>query len=278
MDTLKSLQVFRAIVEHGSFTKAAEQLSMSVPMASKHMTHLENHVQAKLLHRSNRRQSLTEIGQRYYQESSHALDTLETARIAANQGTIEPKGTLKIAAPVWFATPYVARLLADFQKQFPHIQLALYLENRHTDLIADGYDLALRVTAAPQENLIVKPLTTIKFYYVASPDYLKQHGTPQTVESLRQHHGILPNYVQIDTPLPQTHHSNNTVMLAEMAKSGMGIAALPEWLIMDAIEKGELVRLFPLSEKAPTLYAAYMNREFLSAKMRVLIDFLVEKL
>ena len=278
MDTLKSMMVFRAVVEQGSFTKAAEHLNMSVAMASKHLHHLEQYIQAKLLNRNNRRQSLTEIGQSYYAECCHALDTLATARTVAQQGTVKPQGKLRIIAPLWFATPYFARLLAEFQAQYPLIQLSLDLENRFTDLIAQGYDLALRVVGTPQENLIVKPLTEIPFYYVASPAYLAQHGTPRSEAELTTHQGVLPNYTQLGVPLIANHDSNNTVMLAEMIKAGMGIGALPKWLVDDAVARGELVQLFPLDKPSPMLYAAYMDRAFLSVKIRCFIDFLSERL
>ncbi len=278
MDTLKSMMVFRAVVEQGSFTKAADHLNMSVAMTSKHLHHLEQYIQAKLLNRNNRRQSLTEIGQSYYAECCHALDTLATARTVAQQGTVKPQGRLRIIAPLWFATPYFARLLAEFQMLYPQIQLSLDLENRFTDLIAQGYDLALRVVGTPQENLIVKPLTEIPFYYVASPAYLAQHGTPSNEAELATHQGVLPNYTSLDLPLLTNHDSNNTLMLAEMIKAGMGLGTLPKWLVDDAVARGELVQLFPLGKASPMLYAAYMDRAFLSVKIRCFIDFLSERL
>ncbi len=278
MDTLKSMMVFRAIVEQGSFTKAAEHLDMSVAMTSKHLHHLEQYVQAKLLHRNNRRQSLTEIGQSYYAECCHALDTLADARTVAQQGTVEPQGTLRLIAPVWFATPYFARLLAEFHTLYPQIRLSMDVENQFTDLIAQGYDLALRVIGAPQENLIVKPLTEMPFYYVASPQYLAQHGTPRSTQELSTHHSVLPNYTHLDSPLSDQHDTNNTMMLAEMLKAGMGIGILPKWLVVDAEQRGELVRLFAFDKQPPMLYAAYMDRSFLSVKIRCLIDFLSERL
>ncbi len=278
MDTLKSMQVFRAIIDQGSFTKAAEWLNISTPMASKHLSNLENHLQVKLLQRNNRQQSLTDIGERYYQECCYALDTLEKAKIEAQQGTLEPQGTLKISAPVWFANPFCAELFAKFSSQYPKIQLSLYLENHFSDLIAGGFDIALRVIKKPQDNLIVKPLAHIPFTYVASPQYLSVNGTPTNCSDLSQHIGIHPSYVSIDTPLPCTHSSSNTVMLLEMAKAGMGIAALPEWLITEAVSRGELIKLFSLNHSAPTLYAAYMNRKFLSIKVRCFLDFMENEL
>lgn len=279
MDTLKSMHSFCAIVEQGTFLKAAEVLNISKSMVSKHLTHLECHLQAKLLHRNNRQQSLTEIGKQYYQECRYALDALEKAKIEAQQNTLEPKGTLKVTAPIWFANSFCTRLFAEFSELYPHIHLSLYLENQFSDLIASGFDVALRITNSPQENLIAKPLTIIALNYVASPSYLAQHGTPKDSSDLKDFQGIMPTYINIPTTLPATHTSNNSTMLLEMAKASMGIAVLPDRLTEAAVQKGQLVRLFPFvpQGKPLQLYAAYMNRTFLSVKVRCFLDFLGEK-
>ena len=278
MDTLKSLQVFKAIVEKGSFTKASEQLNMSLAMTSKHLQHLENHVQAKLLHRNNRNLSLTEVGQQYYAEAIQALELLQDAKSKAQAGSILPEGKLRLVAPLWFATPYFVQLLADFQQLYPKIQLSVDLENRFTDLIAEGYDLALRVVNTPQDNLIVKPLGQIDFYYVASPQFLQQHGTPKHVDELSAYSGILPNYTVMDTPLTKFNDSNNTTMVAQMVMAGMGVGILPEWLIDEAVADGRLVHLWAQKHSSVHLYAVYMNRAFLNSKIRLLMDFLAEHL
>lgn len=278
MDTLKSLQVFRAIVEYGSFTQAAAHLNLSVPMASKHLTHLENHLQAKLLQRSSRKQSLTDIGRQYYRQCCDALDTLEHAKVKAQSGTVEAKGRLKITAPVWFASPYFAKLLAEFQINYPLIQLSLYLENRHTDLIAEGFDLALRITAKPQDNLIVKPLAKIPFHYVCSSSYLAKHGKPKDINDLINYHGLVPNYISNQKLLSATHDSNNSTLLLEMAKQGLGIAFSPKWLTKEAIKTGELIELFASQTPPPTLYVAYVNRDYLSVRNRAFIDFIATAL
>lgn len=278
MDTLKSLQVFKAIVEKGSFTKASEQLNMSLAMTSKHLQHLENHVQAKLLHRNNRNLSLTDVGQQYYAEAIQALELLQDAKSKAQAGSILPEGKLRLVAPLWFATPYFVQLLADFQQLYPKIQLSIDLENRFTDLIAEGYDLALRVVSTPQDNLIVKPLGQIDFYYVASPQFLQQHGTPKHVDELSAYTGVLPNYTLMDTPLTKFNDSNNTTMVAQMVMAGMGVGILPDWLIHDAVADGRLVHLWAQKHSSVHLYAVYMNRAFLNSKIRLLMDFLAEHL
>lgn len=124
----------------------------------------------------------------------------------------------------------------------------------------------------------VKPLGTIAFYYVASPSFIAKHGNPQSPQQLSEFLGILPNYTQIATPLFHYNDSNNTVMLAQMAIAGMGAAILPEWLIVEALQQGKLVKLFDEAFNSTPIYAVYMNRAFLASKIRVLIDFLSARL
>lgn len=273
MDTLQSITVFRQVVEHSSFTRAADVLGISIAMASKHVRHLENHLQAKLLNRSSRKLSLTEAGEQYYRQCVLALDTLADAGEAARQGTVTAQGLLKITLPAWCATPYFARALAAYRQAHPQVRLSLHLDGQHTDLIAHGMDLALRVTRRPEPNLIVKPLTQIGFDWVASPAYIARHGQPQP-ENWPQHHGLLPNYVDMDTTLPLVADSNNTLMLYQLALAGMGLAYLPAWLTHNDIQQGRLHRINHDMRQNLTLYAAYMDREFLSAKVRSFIDFL----
>lgn len=279
MDKFKSMQVFRAIVEQGSFKDAAKHLYMSKPMISKYLAFLENDLQAKLLYRNNRQHTLTEIGTKYYLECCHILDTVAVADNEARQNTIQPQGILKISAPVWFSHTHFTDLIAEFADTNPKIQLELTLSNELIDLIAGGFDIALRVTHRNlPDHFIAKPLVSIPFNYVASPCYLRRYGRPKTKEELIKHQGILPSYTKVETTLPARHRSNNTVMLYKMAIAGMGIAVLPARLTKDDVVQGRLIELFPLYDEPLTLYAAYIDRVFLSVKVRLFLDFLSEKL
>lgn len=158
MDTLFSLKVFRQVVQSGSFTRAADQLDISTAMASKHVSHLENTIQAKLLHRNSRNLHLTEAGEEYYRQCSYALDTLDTAAQKAAGGADTPQGMLRVTMPLWFAGGNMSAWLAEYRQRYPKVMLDLVLDNRHIDLIAEGFDLALRVSKTPSPSLIVKPL------------------------------------------------------------------------------------------------------------------------
>ena len=164
MDTLFSLKVFREVVQQGSFTRAADKLDISIAMASKHVSHLENSIHAKLLHRNSRNLHLTEAGEEYYRQCSYALETLDTAAERAASGTDTPQGLLRITMPQWFANSRMADCFAEYRRRYPEVTLELSLDNRKIDLIADGFDMALRVSSDPQPSLIVKPLTEIRFF------------------------------------------------------------------------------------------------------------------
>lgn len=292
MDTLFSLKVFRQVVENGSFTRAADHLGISNAMASKHVSHLENTLQAKLLHRNSRNLHLTETGEEYYRQCCHALETLETAAQKAAGVTEKPQGILRITMPQWFASPRVSRWISEYKQRYPEVSLDLVLSNRHTDLIADGFDLALRVSNDPGPSLIVKPLADIQFFLLASPDYLRRNGVPQTPEEAAQHPAVLPSYTDMSRleiqhkhngqrsllELSAAIHSDSTLMVGSLIRAGAGIGFQPEWCVCEDLTAGRVVRLLPdyhfLTAK---LYAAYVDRAFLSAKVRSFIDFLSEK-
>ncbi|EOF8776280.1 LysR family transcriptional regulator [Neisseria gonorrhoeae] len=157
MDTLFSLKVFRQVVQSGGFTRAADALGISTAMASKHVSHLENTVQAKLLHHNSRNLSLTEAGEEYYRQCSYALDTLDDAAQKAAGGTEKPQGLLRVTMPLWFAGSQICNWLAEYRERYPEVALELILDNRHVDLIAEGVDLALRVSQTLSPSLIGAP-------------------------------------------------------------------------------------------------------------------------
>lgn len=275
MDTLQSMRIFRQIVENGSFSKAADQMDLSTSMVSKHLSHLENYLQAKLLNRTSRKLSLTEMGEQYYQRCIIALDDLEEAKQIVSQGTIHPQGTLKITMPVWFATPPFANLLAEYRRRYPRVNLQLSLDNHHADLVGQGFDLALKVTTHLSDNLIVKPIASIAFHWVASPQYLTEF-TKQPQQLWDQHKGLVPTYTHLEHHFTDTIASDNTLMLYQLALAGQGVAYLPSYLCDDAVRNGKLQIIPHPANRNHTLYAVYMNREFMSAKVRSFIDFIAE--
>lgn len=289
MDTLLSLKVFCQVVENGSFTKASEKLGISTAMTSKHVTHLENKVKARLLHRNSRSLSLTEEGEVYYRQSLQALGILNNAEQEISNEKKTPQGHLRIAVPIWCASQRFANWVAEYQTLYPKVSVDLVLDNAMSDLAGGGFDLALRVNETLAPSLIVRPLMKVPFVLVATPEYLQQHGTPSIPQELADYDFVLPSYLDLRQfdfngevlTLKTRTQSNNTVMLYEMVKADSGIGFLPIWLAEADIKAGRLVHLFATGQhqlnKAFPLHAVYLSRHHLSAKIRSFIDFMVDK-
>lgn len=289
MDTYLSMKIFCQVVQSGSFTRAAEQLDISVPMTSKHVAHLEKSINARLLYRNNRRLSLTEQGEAYYRDCLAALDILEQAAARAAGSTARPQGRLRVSIPVWFANPVFAGWMTEYRRRYPDVSLHLTLTNHSVNLDGDGEDVALRMSDRPAANLIARRLAEVSFYLVASPEYLLANGMPGTPQQLADCHAVLPSYTDVSSlslrlrgqvhtlALNAAVHSNNTQMLHLLVCAGAGVGYLPEWLVRTDLQAGRLQRLLPDYE-APSrpLYAIYTQRKLLGAKVRSFIDFMVE--
>ncbi|MET0540876.1 MAG: LysR family transcriptional regulator [Variovorax sp.] len=292
MDRLTSLRVFREVVDAGSFTAAAERLSISAPMVSKHVAQLERTLGARLLNRSSRHLSLTEAGTAWYAQSAQALDLLDAAEASIGRRDDTPRGRLKVSAPVWCATPRFARVLADYRANYPEVLVDMHLENRKIDLAADGYDLALRATQEPSAALIARSLCRVQFHLVAAAAFIARTGRPEAPGDLARLGAIVPSYVDIERLVlrgaggrqaPLRLHpvmlSDDTTLTLHAVRAGMGMAFLPEWLVDDDLAQGILTRLVPDFSAPPvTLFAVYTSRQHMAPKLRSFIDFLGERL
>ncbi|WP_250492237.1 LysR family transcriptional regulator [Caballeronia sp. GAWG1-1] len=291
MDALTSLRVFREVVEAGSFVKAAERLDISTAMTSKHVANLERHLNVRLLNRTTRHLSLTEAGNVYYEQCSEALDILRAAEAAVGTQTAQPHGVLKVTAPGWFANRKFADLLVAYQARYPDVLVDLRLENRFVDLVEEGYDMALRATSEPSPSLIVRPLCRMPFVLAASPAYIERHGPVRHPDDMARHRVVLPTYTNIETvtltgadgaftvrnqPVLKT---NDTSMALQLARAGMGLAYLPAWIVDPELGAGNLLRVLPGYEAfAPSVYAVYTSRKYMTPKVRTFIDFLSDSL
>jgi DNA-binding transcriptional LysR family regulator len=292
MDRLTSLRVFREVVDAGSFAAAAGRLDISAPMASKHVAQLEKSLGARLLHRSSRHLSLTEAGEAWYAQSAQALDLLDAAEAAIGRKNEAPRGQLKVSAPVWCATPRIARVLAGYREAFPEVLVDMHLENRKVDLTADGYDMALRATQEPSPALIARPLCQVQFHLVAAPALLARTGHPAVPADLARLGAIVPSYVELERlslrgpggrqaplRLSPVLRSDDTNLTLHAVRAGMGLSFLPEWLVDAELAQGSLVHLLPGYSAPPTtLFAVYTSRQYMAPKLRSFIDFLGDAL
>lgn len=286
MDTLLSIRVFCEVVRAGSFVAAARNLGISNPMASKHVMNLEAHLGARLLNRTSRKLSLTEAGQLYYDKSVYAIDVLDQAEAALGDRVEEPRGVLRVTAPVWFANERIARLLVQYQQRYPQVVLDLYLTNSKVELAETGMDLAIRVTHEPEPQLIVRKIGSIRLVLVSSPDYIRRMGMPQSVQDLERYGAILPNYRDrndyellgpeglVRFQLKSLMKLSDTTLCRKLVAAGLGVAMLPEWLVEEDLASGRLLRLLPDHDSPPLdMYASYISRQYLTGKVRSFIDF-----
>ena len=291
MDSLTSIKVFCSVAELKSFAAAAEKLSLSPSMVSKHVMHLERRLSTRLLNRTSRHVSLTEAGELYFDQVRSMLENLENVESAVSGTTAMPSGVIKMSAPVWMANSFFTKLLAKYSEQYPEVRFDIELSDREVPLIKEGFDLALRVTEQLDEGLIARKLTDITLCLVAAPSYLERKGRPASVADLRGHSLLVYSRLPIDQRSPfgssirgtNIEHifpilrSGNETLLHLAAIDGLGLAYMPRWLAEPHFKTGELEPVLPeeTSYTAP-LSAVYPSRRYLSAKVRTFIDFLAD--
>ncbi len=289
MQDINAIPVFTAVIEHGSFSKAACYLGITKSAVSKRISALEDQMGVKLLQRSTRKLSLTEAGERYYSYAVKAVSAAQDAHNAATELQDVPKGTLRVSAPMSFGRLHLAPLIPIFLKQYPHIELQLDMNDTLSDIIAEGYDVALRAGELPDSSLVAKKLTQLHSVVCASPDYFNEHPAPQTPQQLTQHNCILYTYhttvnewqfikndEQHNVRISGNYQVNNSEALREALVQGLGIGRLPTFIAGRDIESGKLIPLLKdFSMPYKTFYAVFPVAQYLPQKVRVFIDFLV---
>ncbi|SDJ11106.1 DNA-binding transcriptional regulator, LysR family [Ferrimonas sediminum] len=284
MDRLEAMRTFVAVVEEGSFTRAAERLGHSPQLASKYVSQLEQSLGTRLLNRTTRRVNLTEAGGGYYQRAQQVLVEIEEMESQLGELQHRPRGLLRISAPVSFASRHLPRLLSDFRKAYPQVQIDLHLNDRRVDIVEEGFDVALRIGQLKDSSMIARKIAPINLVLVASPDYLAEHGTPRTPGELAQHQFLKYSYSDDNIPLDKRDGArmkesgiscNNGDVLVEAAVQGAGIALQPTFIAAPAIANGSLVTLMHDHIPPPMgLYAIYAHRQLLASKVRCFIDFI----
>lgn len=289
MENLADIAVFVEVVKAGSFTTAAHELGLSRSVISKYITRLEQRLGVRLLNRTTRRLSLTEAGQRFFQQSQSALIQLENAEGEIHAMQAKPQGLLRISAPSSFGIIHLAPLIPLFQQIYPDLNLDLSISDKLIDIVDEGIDIAIRIGELPDSTLIAKHIAPCRYAVCASPNYFKQHAKPNTPEDLTQHSCLLfqfwnaPNQWQflskdnqfINVKVRGEVVSNNSLALREIMLSGGGISIAPTFLVGADITNGRLLPV--LSDyhiKPVSIYAVYPHRQYLTAKVRAFLEFL----
>lgn len=292
MDKFESMRAFTQVVVAGGFAAAARDMGLSRSAVNKLVIGLENELGVQLLHRSTRVVTPTETGLAFYERCVEILASLEEAERAITQLHEEPRGRLRVNAPMSFGTMHLAPALADFLVQYPDLQVQLTLNDRFIDPIEEGFDVTLRI-AKPQEaaSLIVHPLVPAQRILCASPIYLTAHGTPTHPNELR-HHSCL-HYGQLAIEDQWTlvgadgEHtiavkgvlcSNNGEVLRDAAVQGLGITLLPKFIVGQELQRGRLQIVLPDYHPSElSISVIYPVNRHLSTKIRLLVDFLQER-
>ncbi len=289
MDTVLSMKVFRQVVESGSFVGAADRLSLSTAMASKHLMHLEKHLATRLLNRSSRSLSLTESGRLFLERCKVILEEVEDAERAVGSVSGVPRGTLRVTAPSWGATRLMVDLLSAYRQRYPEVVVSVSFEDRFVDLVREGYDLAIRATPdEPPAGLIARPLRPMPFVIAASKEYLNRHGVPHAPEDLARHDTVMignghswhlsgpSGHIEVPARVVLRFESM-TVAVPHAVASGIGLAALPRAYLEDPMFNSALCPVFTEhSLKHPHLYAIYVSRRHLPLKIRTFVDHLID--
>jgi DNA-binding transcriptional LysR family regulator len=291
MDKLGAMSAFAKVVASGSYAEAARQLGLTRSAISKAVTELEELLGARLLDRTTRRTSPTEVGRAYYERCLDILASIEETELQVSRLHDEPRGMLRVNAPMSFGILYLGGAIADFMAVYPDLKVELLLNDRFIDPIEEGVDVTVRIGTLSDSSLIARKVVPVHRVLVASPDYLAGHGEPQTPEDLARHHCLNYGHVTamqhweltsaegtITVPIATYLCSNNGDVLRAAALKGNGITLLPTFIVGEDIKSGRL--RIVLASHAPTslaIYALYAPNRYLAAKTRLLIDFLVAR-
>ena len=290
MDRLRAFEVFTTVVGQGSFTRAADKLDTSPANVTRYVNELEEALGARLLNRTSRKLSLTETGKTLYDRALSILEDVAEAEAVASITSIQPRGRLRINAPLSFGILHLAPLWPSFVARYPEIELDVSLVDRVVDLVEEGYDLAVRISRGGSPALVSRKLATTHHLICASPGYLARRGTPASPEDLKEHTCIAYTYSdsvdewrllddtgkEHSVAVPQLMQTNNGDTARAAALAGLGIIRQPTFLIGEDVLQGRLVPLLTAYHtSAIDILAVYPSRRHLSAKVRVMVDFLV---
>ena len=291
MDRLTSMEIFARVAEAKSFSEAARRLKLSKSSVSKHVMALEDRLGARLLNRTTRRLSLTEVGTAYHEWCARIISDVEEAESSVTRLHTEPRGTLRINAPMSFGTLHLAPAIPDFLVRYPGVQVDLTLNDRFVDLVEEGFDVSIRIGQLADSSLIARRLTPIRTVACASPGYLRAHGRPSTPADLAGHNCLVYSYLtagdvwifsgpagEVTVRVSGNFRVNNGDAMRAAALRGLGIVLIPSFIVGGDLRSGALEAvLIDYAGREAAAYAIYPHNRHMSAKLRVFVDFLARR-
>jgi DNA-binding transcriptional LysR family regulator len=293
LDRVTGMQVFARVAQLGTFSAAARALGMSQTMVTKHIAAIEGRLGIKILHRTTRRLTLTEAGRRYLEAAERILTEVEEAEVSAAADRVDPRGTLRVNAPMSFGVRQIAPLMPDFSRTYPAVTVELGLNDRFIDLIEEGWDLAVRIGTLTGSTMIARKLAPCATALCAAPAYLSERGTPRSISDLTAHNCLgytLSRAVgpdrwsfgkdgKITVPVKGNLRSTNGDALMFAALAGQGLIYQPTFMVNAELRSGHLVslRLDQPTIEMPDIFAVYPADRHPPAKVRAFIDFLASR-
>jgi len=292
MEDLAYMVTFARVVKAGSFAGAARRLKVTSSVASKHVAKLEKALGVRLLNRSTRKLSLTEAGAAYYEHCARIVEEVESSKTAIAQLQAAPRGLLRVTAPVTFANTRLGPILREFFARYPDIQIDLNASNRVVDLAEDGFDVAIRIARTLPPNVVARELRRVRWHLCGSPEYLEREGVPTHPANLTRHNCLtfpVPGAAlewhfvrgseRVTVPVHGSLQSNMVEALHDLVLNGTGLTLLPGYIAGKDIREGKLRAVLEdwEIEAGSSLYAVYLPTRFIAPKVRVFVDFLVEK-
>lgn len=292
MKMLEEMMVFAQVVESGGFSAAARQLDLEASSVSRSVARLERHLGARLLHRTTRAIALTEVGEQVFSACTRIAATARSIRTLADRSHAQPRGTLRLSAPVAFGQLWLAPRLAGFMEACPEVDLRITLIDRPVDLIEDGVDLAIRIADDLPPGLVSRKLFCVRYVLIASPAYLDSHGSPETPVDLIAHrclylgHGAFGSTwamrrgEEVSTVTVASRTTlNNSIAIAAAAEAGGGIGLIPDFSARHGLESGRLVQVLPDWRLGGTyrrdVSMVYLPGPHVPHMMRAFIDYMV---
>lgn len=286
MNRWDSIEAFVQVVEKRSFSKAALELGVSKSHISRQISQLENRLDAQLLIRSTRKITLTEVGQAFFIRCTDILSSLNEAEQAVIDLQERPRGRLRLTVAGGFGEDFITPAAVDFMQQHPDLSIEIDFTNRVVDLIADGYDLAIRAGILEDSSLIARRIASRELFICGSPDYFRHNRKPDNPSGLINHNclvGTLPTWRfregtrNFDMRVEGNWRSNNGRALLHAARRGLGLVQLPAFYVKTDIDNGLLISILDDYKPHDTaVWAVYPHNRHLSAKVRLFVNFLAE--
>lgn len=292
MDQLGAIRAFVLVVQTGSFSAAAREQGTTQATVSKKVAALEELMGVKLLSRTSRELSLTEVGQDYFHRCVSILSELDEAESNARSQMGRPTGQLRVSAPVVFGRQFISPILSEFLKENPELNVDLHLSDKHVDLITDRIDIAIRAKQLEDSTLIARHLFDNPMVLVAAPSYLEANSWPDTPEELASHNCILYSMQKsinvwhlsqgehhLSIPVSGNCRCDNGDVILQLVIDGAGIAQLPVWMVSHFIDSGQLVVVLSDFEVKPLpFHAVYPQNRYVPLKVRRFIEFIKAKI